>query len=90
MNGFETCEIVYSLDKTGMFDHVLQFYAEADGTHGRFRVAESPKFRGSIDPNDQYAIEALNRLIGKLEQDGWEAAGRGIEWYRFRFRRKVG
>ena len=83
----ETCEILYSLDKTSMVNHTLQFYAETNGVDGRRRIAESKKFRGMIDANDQNATRALNGVVEKLKKDGWQEAGRGQDWYNIRFRK---
>jgi hypothetical protein len=85
----ETCEIHYTLDKTSMIYHTLQFWAEADGVGGRYRTAESRRFRGTLEANDAKATEEFRRLVARLKKEGWVETGRGDEWFSYRFSREA-
>jgi hypothetical protein len=85
----ETCEIRYTLDKTSMIYHTLQFWAEAEGANGRYRTGESRRFRGTLEANDVKAAEELGRLRARLKKDGWVETGRGTEWFSYKFSREA-
>jgi hypothetical protein len=39
---------------------------------------------------DKHSFRALRQLVDELEEQGWQADGKGREWYSQRFRRRTG
>jgi hypothetical protein len=63
---------------------------KADGAEAT--VASSPYFRWhkSVPPQESpSAAAALRALVETLEREGWTVAGRGEEWFAFRFRTEL-
>jgi hypothetical protein len=64
---------------------------KADGAEAT--VASSPYFRWhkTVPPQESpSAAAALGALVETLEREGWTVAGRGEEWFAFRFRTELG
>jgi hypothetical protein len=95
---WETCEIKWrSIKAHGLFGGGAKvvFFGEAIGPKGQYNAGESPVFPGwggyysNLDSED--ANGALNALVKKLSQDGWEYVGiydNDVSYAR-KFRRRV-
>jgi hypothetical protein len=98
---WEKCEVrhTYRLDPiVPALKALVTFTAEASGPTGYYTAAVSapftlnPSFSApdlSPRPNDFGATQALNGLVNKLLQDGWEQIGEGSSWFNRQFRRRV-
>ena len=54
------------------------------GTDAERVIAESPTFRWRHDeqpPAEPAAAAALEALLAKLQEQGWQVVGRGDEWF---------
>lgn len=100
-SGWEKCEIrhMHVLDTVvpSLKAHV-SFVAEAAGPTGAYTAATSSSF--TLNPafsspdlapkaDDRAAKQALDGLITKLTQSGWESIGDGDSWFNRQFRRRV-
>lgn len=83
-----TCQIAHW---RGYF--MSRFYARTFGRDGsEFALSESPLFRArstGLPERTDEAVAAFEALITKLENDGWELAGRDDTWFGRTFRRRV-
>ena len=97
---WETCEIVSEKVRDGgvFSGDYLRFWAEAIGSDGQYSAGESAVFKGPYivgypsfpNSDDQNTTVAHKTLIQKLVKDGWEpASDRGLNWWNYRFRRRV-
>ena len=87
----ETCEIVYEeIYHVWYPEH--KFWAQAIGANGRYSAGEIVFKNNSwnVLSDDRKTVAALDSLINKLVQEGWESTGdRGRNWFNHRFRRRV-
>ena len=90
---WETCEIVLAIVRENVFSRVVRWEVHIDTPRGVLDVARSPEFR--IRTNSA-RIEAtsteggyVDDLVKRLVLDGWEPLPRGVDWFSFRFRRRV-
>jgi hypothetical protein len=98
---WEKCQIVhqYTLDDiVPSLKASVTFVAEAEGPTGAYTAAKSfafsinPSFSGpDVSPkaDDNQAKAALEGVVGKLLQEGWELTGEGDRWFHRQFRRHV-
>ena len=102
---WETCEIGLGGKKESFLDKFgnlgtfsCSFYATAIGPSGPYLAKASPmRVQGWVKrdghhnwvKDDHKEVAACNALIQQLVADGWESTGRGLEWYNYKFRRKV-
>jgi len=96
---WEYCEIVCI--RNGFLGGKSYFMAQAVGSNGRYEAARSTKPFGTIpttngdEPethawgSEKKAKAALDEIIATLHSDGWEPAGKGSEWWEYKFRRQV-
>ena len=92
---YETCEIVWYLDKGNNMPfkkYKMYFWAQAIGTKGVYCADKSPVFSSFApypDARNENQVALLNEFINKLVSDGWQSLTRGQDWFSYRFQRKV-
>jgi hypothetical protein len=89
-----TCEIVATGPRTAPGRDVYRtLEASCSGPSGRFTEARSQPLWGEADfnqlPQSTRNRNALEELRRRLEADGWEADGRGADWFSLKFRRRI-
>jgi hypothetical protein len=101
MAEWESCSLRHShtLDNiVPMLKAYITFIAEATGPTGAYTAATSqaftinPSFSSpdlSPKPTDFGAKQALDAVVNKLLQEGWEQIGEGPAWFQRQFRRRV-
>ena len=91
---WETCQISALVDS----DFLVEFTVDAIGPKGRYVVAtdgyalEIRIFGENGDYPEQRpekAEKAVDNLIKKLTQDGWESTGKKEKWWEYTFRRRL-
>jgi len=94
---YETCEIVWYLDKSNnsfipKIKFKMYFWAHAIGTKGVYCADKSSEFSSFApypESGNENQVAVLNQFINKLVSNGWQSLTRGQEWYSYRFQRKV-
>jgi len=85
---WEMCEIRFDSKQKGFFNTIDWFWAQAVGPKGSYNAGESEPVLSS-SANIKKRDDALHKLIQRLTSEGWEPISRGIEYYAYRFRRRV-
>src|SRR5258706_874776 len=100
---WEYCEVCCKREDGGFLGFVFKayFWAKAVGPQGTYSAARStltfgyePIGSGPDDAetpgSERKARPALDELVTKLYNDGWETIGKaGHQWYKYKFRRQV-
>jgi hypothetical protein len=59
-----------------------KYRAKAIGTKGMYIIHETPYYKRVKE--EQKAVE---ELVNRLVQDGWQSIGKGEQWFNYKFRR---
>jgi hypothetical protein len=94
---WEVCEIMFDKRNAGIGGQVYWFYAEVLGSKGLSTIGKTEELHvGSHyfdfpKSSDRMAIDIHTKLVNNLLTEGWEpVTERGISWWSYRFRRRVG
>lgn len=74
----------------GAKDSHIRFWVKASSPTGDYKAGESDWMNapGYPDHRNRHHAQALEQLVSRLLQDGWEPVGQGEGWYNIHLRRR--
>lgn len=86
--GTRGCFIANAVGSRGMYI-AAQSTTTFDSTYLGHESSEPVPLDFLGNPHRERAKAALNEVVTQLSSDGWQPAGKGEEWWRYKFRRQL-